>query len=207
VTLYLVRHAESVGNATGDYARPDYDSLSERGRVQALALAERLQAIRPAVIVTSPLRRALETIAPYLAAEKRRAEIWPELAEACWQWDAVGDPPSDAAPEPGWTAVPVRLDADLSGLFDFRDGRAVRPADDEGFTRGLWRAHETRDRFLRLGANGDAVALAVTHGNFLRELLNLFLGCRPPARFPHDNTGLTRLEIGNRLRVRYVNRV
>ena len=36
-------------------------------------------------IITSPLQRALQTIAPYLAATQQRAEIWPEIAEACWQ--------------------------------------------------------------------------------------------------------------------------
>jgi phosphohistidine phosphatase len=69
VRLFLVRHAHS------DPGEPDeLRSLSARGREQARALAERLTAVKPALVVASPLLRARETasaIAKAAGAELR----------------------------------------------------------------------------------------------------------------------------------------
>ena len=58
--LYLVRHAEPAGT-WADSADP---GLTERGREQAKAAADRLRLVQPKQIVTSPLRRAIETAMP-----------------------------------------------------------------------------------------------------------------------------------------------
>lgn len=65
VTIYLMRHAEtdwgqvnergSIGLAN-DFAR-----LTERGRAQAADAARRVAELRPAVLLTSPMTRAMET--------------------------------------------------------------------------------------------------------------------------------------------------
>ncbi|WP_209305444.1 histidine phosphatase family protein [Blastococcus sp. CT_GayMR20] len=53
--LYLVRHAEAVGQEDID------PGLSDRGRAQAQALGGRLASVRPAGILPGPRRRAAET--------------------------------------------------------------------------------------------------------------------------------------------------
>ncbi len=58
ITLKLVRHAESLGNVDGSQADTE---LSERGRGQAERLRETLDGCAHDLIVSSPLRRALET--------------------------------------------------------------------------------------------------------------------------------------------------
>ena len=61
--ITLVRHGESVGNAENRLqGHADYP-LSERGRAEALALAQRwkTEAITFDHVIASPLSRALET--------------------------------------------------------------------------------------------------------------------------------------------------
>lgn len=72
--LYLVRHGEPSGTWT-DARDP---GLTDLGHEQARAAADRLRLVQPKQIVSSPLRRALETAAP-LAEE---LSMQPILAEA-----------------------------------------------------------------------------------------------------------------------------
>ncbi len=59
--LLLIRHAESEGNAQGRLqGRKEYP-LTEKGRAQASALAERLVTMSVAALYSSPIRRALDT--------------------------------------------------------------------------------------------------------------------------------------------------
>jgi broad specificity phosphatase PhoE len=63
--LFLIRHGEPE---SGWGAGHDDPGLSERGRAQAEAAADALRALAPARIVSSPLRRCIETAAPFAAA-------------------------------------------------------------------------------------------------------------------------------------------
>lgn len=77
--LYLVRHGEPTGSWG---VSPDPDpGLSELGHSQALATAERLLATKPAVIATSPLRRAAETAAPLSRLIRLAPIITPPVSE------------------------------------------------------------------------------------------------------------------------------
>jgi len=60
--LFLIRHGEPE---TGWGAGDDDPGLSQRGRAQAEAAAAALQALAPVRIITSPLRRCIETAAPF----------------------------------------------------------------------------------------------------------------------------------------------
>ncbi len=102
--LIIVRHAE-----------PDYDtdSLTERGKKEALALAERMKDIKADECYVSPLGRAKETAAPCLEKMHMQAEelTWlrefapkvqrPEKLGVAWDWL-----PQD------WTAMPYAFDYD-----------------------------------------------------------------------------------------------
>jgi probable phosphoglycerate mutase len=59
--FYFGRHGESEWNAENRLCGRTDVSLSEAGRRQAARLAERLRALPPDAIYTSPLRRAMET--------------------------------------------------------------------------------------------------------------------------------------------------
>ncbi|HEY8865370.1 MAG TPA: histidine phosphatase family protein [Solirubrobacteraceae bacterium] len=61
--LYLVRHARTALNADGRLRGRLDPALDDVGRAEAAALATVIAALRPARIVSSPLRRAWETAA------------------------------------------------------------------------------------------------------------------------------------------------
>jgi broad specificity phosphatase PhoE len=68
ITLYAVRHGETDYNKE-DRVQGSHDSvLTEFGRAQALALAERFRGMRIDALHTSPLKRARETAETIAAA-------------------------------------------------------------------------------------------------------------------------------------------
>lgn len=77
-TLYLVRHCQS--HPAPETAEPDWP-LSEHGHHQAQALVPVLTELRPDVIVSSPYRRCLQTLAP--TARHLGLSVWidPALRE------------------------------------------------------------------------------------------------------------------------------
>jgi probable phosphomutase (TIGR03848 family) len=68
-TVLLIRHGRSTANTSGVLAgRSPGIALDDKGRTQAQALAVRLGDLKLAAIVSSPLQRCLETVAPLAAA-------------------------------------------------------------------------------------------------------------------------------------------
>ena len=199
MNLLIVRHAESKGNANGDYSVLSHDSLSPQGHAQASALARCLTSRHFDEILVSPLQRALETIAPYLETTHQRAEIWPEIAEACWQ-------EREPHPSPSWNAQPASVPDRLANLFSYRNNQAVKPVEPESFADGLCRVHTTAQRIKDAAARPNHSILMVTHGLFIRELLNLLFDTRSPIRFPHDNCGMTSVSYNGAWTMDFCNR-
>ncbi len=81
IELLLIRHGESEWNRLGRYAGQRDVPLSDRGKLQAQRLAERLESEPLAAIYTSPLRRARDTARAI--AERQRVPVTaePRLAE------------------------------------------------------------------------------------------------------------------------------
>lgn len=79
--VVLVRHTEPVEEARGRcYGSSDL-ALSATGRAHAEALAERLAGLAPAVVVSSPRRRARETAAPIASRHGLEPEVLAGLRE------------------------------------------------------------------------------------------------------------------------------
>lgn len=80
--LYFIRHADALPGADevvlGHY---DEQSLSELGRRQAQALAERLRDVPLAAIYSAPLGRAQQTAVPLAAAKDLPIVVEPGLRE------------------------------------------------------------------------------------------------------------------------------
>jgi 8-oxo-dGTP pyrophosphatase MutT (NUDIX family)/phosphohistidine phosphatase SixA len=79
-TLILLRHAAAVEREawTGD---DDDRPLSSEGEAQAQTLRCLLRAYGPSVVVSSSARRCVDTVRPYVLAERCRLEIVPLLSE------------------------------------------------------------------------------------------------------------------------------
>lgn len=180
--LYIIRHAESQGNATGNYGTEVSDSLSSIGQKQAEALAEELQDFDR--IIVSPRLRAMQTITPYLIKRDQKAEIWPELAEACWH-----DNREEMTEK--WKSIPAKLTDSESKIFTFRDNKEIIPAPIETFGEGLCRIHKAFERIQKMAAESDESILMVTHGHFIREFLNILLDTRNIVDFHKDNCGMS----------------
>jgi broad specificity phosphatase PhoE len=76
--LFLIRHGEPSATWGGGDADP---GLTDLGRQQAHAAADRLRLCTPRHIVSSPLRRAQETAAPLAEALSIAPKIAREVAE------------------------------------------------------------------------------------------------------------------------------
>lgn len=75
--LYLVRHGEPAGTFT-DSRDP---GLTELGKSQAQVASDRLRLVQPKLIITSPLRRAVETAMPLSFALSMQPLVVNEVAE------------------------------------------------------------------------------------------------------------------------------
>ena len=99
--IVLVRHGETDWSRTGRHTGRTDVPLNERGRVRAEALAPRLAGRAFALVLTSPLSRAVETCR--LAGLGDRAEVDGRLAE--WDYGAYEGRTTDEirAERPGWS--------------------------------------------------------------------------------------------------------
>jgi broad specificity phosphatase PhoE len=153
--LYLMRHAEvAYFDERGRPQRADEAPVTSEGEEQARAAAEALAGVRFDRVITSGLRRTVETAG--IVAPRSQPESWPELVEL--QGGRLGDIPED------------ELEAAFTGAF-----RAVVPETTSflgGETIGSLfdRVLPAVDRLLA-DAEWDTV-LAVLHGGVNRAILS-----------------------------------
>ncbi|MGW1947265.1 histidine phosphatase family protein [Streptomyces sp. NPDC001940] len=161
-TLILVRHGRSTANTAGLLAgwTPGV-SLDERGAAQAAALPERLAAVPLAEIVTSPLQRCQETLAPLLAA---RPELTPHTDDRigeCHYGDWSGRKLAELVDDPLMEVVQQHPSAaafpggESMRTMQHRAAEAVRE----------WNARVERDH------GPDAAYLMCSHGDIIKSLV------------------------------------
>jgi probable phosphoglycerate mutase len=127
--LVLVRHAQPVRVEEGSVDGAADPGLSAAGRAQADRLAAWLAAESPSALLTSPLRRAVETAAPLAAALSVEAEVLDGVAE----YDAAAGhyiPIEElrAAKDERWHATIEGRWADVGGVDPLAFQRQVVPA-------------------------------------------------------------------------------
>jgi broad specificity phosphatase PhoE len=154
--LWLVRHGETAWSLTSQHTGRTDIPLTARGERQAELLSRRLSNKTFALVLTSPLRRALETCR--LAGQAANAVLDDDLLE--WNYGAYeGRRTDDIRKEsPGWTL--------------WKDGCPGGESADEVGARA--------DRVIAraLESGGDVAAFA--HGHVLRVLAACWLEL-PPA--------------------------
>lgn len=186
VTIYFVRHGESVANLSdrNGHKRPDdADRLSDHGWVQARGLGRRLQGEGLELIVASPMTRAQETgqgIAEVLGLPLETDEDLFEVRQ------------SDAF----YAASPDYGDTGTLTWMPTADPSFAEPGA-ESFDDIVARVHRVMTRLADLASERRIVA--VSHHNFLHFFLGvtLFGEDFTPALVPgiymagHANTGIT----------------
>lgn len=161
-TLILVRHGRSTANTAGLLAgwTPGV-ALDERGAAQAAALPGRLADLPLAEVVTSPLQRCQETVAPLLAARPGLEAHTEDRIGECDYGDWSGRKLAELSDEPLMEVVQQHPSAaafpggESMRAMQTRAAEAVRE----------WNARVERDH------GPDAVYLMCSHGDIIKSLV------------------------------------
>ena len=177
----FLRHGESIGNAQARWQGQSDYPLTEKGRAQAQALAERWKSegARFDLIIASPLGRAKETAEIIASTVGVRVEYDPILLER-----HIGE-------MEGLTADEVRKRPQPSYVtpYDSIGGEG------EGDWALFLRAGQALHSLLRRPAGSY---LIVSHGGLLNQLMNAIIGIAPHVdpsgvRFRFENTAFARV--------------
>jgi probable phosphomutase (TIGR03848 family) len=165
-TVVLLRHARSTANGSGVLAgRSPGVGLDEAGQRQAGALVERLTAVPLVQVVSSPLLRCEQTVAPLV--ERRELTVVPEpaLSEVDYgEW--TGRELRSLYKEPLWTVVQVHPSA---AVFPAGEGLAGV----QSRAVAAVRAHDAR---ITAEHGQSAVWLLCSHGDVIKAILADALG-------------------------------
>ncbi|KOS20054.1 putative phosphatase [Escovopsis weberi] len=166
-TVILIRHAQALHN---DYTIPD-PPLSELGIQQCAPLRESLRArlagARSVAVISSPMRRTLQTalLSADWLLDRARIEVDPE-------WQENSDKPCDTG-----SPLPAILDAFPQTALDF-SAVAASPWPDKTSPLARNFANSRAAILARAGRalhalrrRGEDYVLVFSHGGFLREAL------------------------------------
>ena len=163
-TVILARHGRTAANATGVLAgRTPGVGLDDTGRQQAQRSAERLSGLTLAGVVSSPLQRCRET--SRLLAPDHKPLTEQRLSE-CDYGEWTGRPLTELSKEKLWRTVQAQPSA-----ARFPGGESLQ----EMSSRAVAAVRE-RDAAYDEAAGGDAVWLAVSHGDVIKAILADALG-------------------------------
>jgi probable phosphomutase (TIGR03848 family) len=135
--------------------------LDERGTEQAARLAERIRALPVTAIVTSPLERCLDTIAPIAEGRGLEPQIDERLGEARYG-DWTGQELKKLVRDPLWKVVQAQPSA-----VTFPNGEAMRDVQSRSLAA-------VRDWNERLGP--DATWIACSHADVIKGIVADALG-------------------------------
>jgi probable phosphoglycerate mutase len=177
LTLLLVRHGQSEWNAAGRMQGQTVRvPLTELGHAQARQAARELSALRPGALLSSDLRRAVQT------------------AEHCARATGLPFTTTPALREQGYGALEGRPSRELWDVVDWTDPHWAAPGGES-----LAQLHARVAAYLaelRAHPPAEVVAL-VTHGDTIRAASAVAAGLGPeamPVVTPHNGT-VTRLEL------------
>jgi probable phosphoglycerate mutase len=161
--LLLVRHGQTPTTGAVLPGRAKGLHLSDTGREQAAAVAERIAPFgdRVAAVYASPLERTRETAAPIAAAVKRKVQIDRGLLEADFgEW--TGSELKALMKLPEWRTVQNR-----PSVFTFPGG--------ESFGAMQLRIWDTLGRLV--DAHPGQVVVAVSHADPIKAAVAQAMGC------------------------------
>lgn len=183
--IFIARHGETPGNASGMIQLPDIP-LSSDGRDQAQRLAERMKVHRITRILSSDLTRALET-AGYTAASTGIAVDEDVLLRE-----------RDFGELRGTSYASLKLDPFAADYV---------PPGGESWQAFHARVNLAWARIRELAGSTQGHLLVVTHGLFCRALVERHLMLPPEQRLPlrWQNTSVTEVEAAPPWRVLRLN--
>jgi len=196
--LYLIRHAESENNAKPPHLRVEDPAITAVGRLQAEHLANWMQSLRMDVLITSPVRRALQTTRYIRESTDQHVHVWANVFEEGGIYRGHGPDAVEGGPGLGREDVIRHLVNDETHCS----------LDETIVESGWWagRRRETAEeatlraqlvlcRLLDTFDNGQVVVMVI-HADFKRKLLMEMIGVvHNPQQFGKlRNTGITKLD-------------
>jgi len=185
--IYFVRHAETMGNLTHRHNYKNDRTLSPKGRRQVEALTRKLDTFSFDYIIVSPKYRALKTILPYLKKHRMVAEIWPELAECCWQKQRYlsGGKPARGSK--------IKLETAMKPYFTFADAQSRFSYDTRGYGQGMMQTFMASEKLKQRFSGSGKRILVVGHYHAGARLIEILQGDEPIGRYKISNTQLLHL--------------
>ncbi|MBX4209159.1 histidine phosphatase family protein [Candidatus Parcubacteria bacterium] len=185
--IYFIRHGESEGNA-GPIRQTAVTSLTEKGRSQAVFVAERCAKLSIDAIISSTMTRAKETAEMIIKRTSKPVEYSDLFIERRRPSEVIGKHKDD----------PIALKAEKEIRSRFHE-QGWRFSDEENFD-------DLKERALaalrHLAERPEENILVVTHGIFMRVTIACAVfgdkltgeECDQFIRaFPMENTGITLL--------------
>jgi probable phosphomutase (TIGR03848 family) len=160
-TLILLRHGRSSANVAGVLAgRTPGVELDDKGREQAEKVVERLAGVPIAEIISSPMLRCEQTVAPLAKDRGLVPSTEPELAEVDYgSW--TGGSLKTLSKEPLWRVVQAHPSAAV-----FPDGEGL--AGMQARAVAAVRRHDAR---IAAEHGPQSVWLACSHGDVIKAVL------------------------------------
>ena len=197
--LFLVRHgrADYTSKVFRETSRgPTFDPpLYETGREQARLLARRLVQMdpQPVAVYCSPLRRTLETVAPYAEAVGAEVRVVEDLTEVyIGEWERRT-----------WEEI---LASDEEIVERLRNQQAIWHLSPGGERLPEFRARVTGAVDAALAEHPVGDVLVVVHGGVINAYVGPILGVDHEMFFLPENTSLNSVIVeGDRRRVRFLN--
>ncbi|WP_116948676.1 histidine phosphatase family protein [Jiangella endophytica] len=163
-TVVLIRHGRTTANVAGVLAgRTPGVGLDDIGRDGAAALARRLEPVRPAAVVSSPLQRCVQTAT---AVAGGRDVVTDDGLSECDYGDWTGRSLAELRREKLWKVVQEHP----SGVV-FPGGESLRSVQQRAVD-----AVRTRDAQLAAEHGPGAVWFAVSHADVIKAVLADALG-------------------------------
>ncbi|WP_025735422.1 histidine phosphatase family protein [Mycobacterium genavense] len=161
MTVILLRHGRSTSNTAGVLAgRSEGVDLDDKGREQAAGLIDRIGDLPIRAVITSPLLRCRNTVAPLAEALCLEPLVEDRIAEVDYgEW--TGRKIGELGKEPLWRVVQAHPSA---AVFPGGEGLAHVQA------RAVAAVRE-HDRRLAEEHGGDALWVACTHGDVIKSLI------------------------------------
>jgi probable phosphomutase (TIGR03848 family) len=165
-TVILLRHSRSTANTAGVLAgRTAGVGLDEQGQAQAQTLVERLALLPLAAVVSSPLQRCQETVAPLVRARELEVTIDDRFVEMDYgEW--TGRALRTLSKEPLWKVVQTHPSA---AVFPGGEALAAMQA------RAVAALREW-DGNLAAEHGSQVLWLVCTHGDIIKAVLADALG-------------------------------
>lgn len=179
-TVTLIRHAETNANRVGRWQGSADSGISPYGEEQIRALADRRNGLRPDILISSDLPRAMRTA----------SVIGDAIPDSAWREFHVG----------GWEGLTsAEITERYPGQMEaFRRGEDIAPGGGEQMSAFGDRVVTAFEAVV--GSLGDSEqAVIVTHGGVIWAIIASILGVslRPLKIIPSHNTASTVIRIGD----------